>query len=631
MVRGLPGRCVRFVLLSALAAATPAQDAKRWITDLGDPERGEAAERALIELGSKAVQPLEAVLEAWDRSSPREVERLRAALRTVDQLGAPAADLMPLLLQARIRDHGDLHDDVVRAAGSLIPYAKCELWHQFWRGGGEGEFRVRQANFVSVARLNARSQVHVATVEEALKTLAGDALFEREVAAEFLGLHPDPTAIEPLAARLLDRDRQPQKLKQYRHNGFPMEVQDRFALRCAIALVRIAPDDPRSVVGHAVLAASHPYRSVRQEALRSLGRFGPEVETVVPELLQIAGGGDVELTIEAIKVLGMADRKLAPHLAAITALAANPDRRVARLASALVARLRAMGAELAPAAPASGPTAAATAVSAALQRAVDAIDDSQSTDVCAAENELLAAPAASWPLLVNRYQRQWRAAPEALVRLIGRIGRSLPGADTDAVRNSMGLSGEVWNAPNWSAHCGGGPLREGDAEAYAMLTISPATKIEEAAGFLDHKNAAIRLVAARDLVGLRAQVANAARTPGDGAKVADLLLEATRADHPDKSPFECGPGQQQVTPLDLDRQIQAAAAAALLDCDLAADVQATLLGKILPFEDPAIVAEAITRWTSAAAQQQLTDAASDPRPAVAQAATAALARLSAGK
>jgi len=78
--------------------------------------------------------------------------------------------------------------------------------------------------------------------------------------------------------------------------------------------------------------------------------------------------------------------------------------------------------------------------------------------------------------------------------------------------------------------------------------------------------------------------------------------------------------------LDLQAELQAAAAAALVDYPLPAELHEGLLRRVLRHDDPALVAFAVERWAAATPADVLTPIAGDPRPAVAQAASAALQR-----
>jgi hypothetical protein len=609
-----------------LAMALVAQEPVRWVAELGDAERGEAAERALIAAGTKAVPALQELLEAFDVSTPRDQDRLRAALRVADLLGEDGAELLPTLMAASSRRRNALHRDLVQAAGSLTPYAPCAQWHTFW-SGGTGDAEERTANFVLTARLMTRSQTKIPDAAEARDRLRRDQLFEREVAAEVLGKLRDAEAIDALSQRLLERDKAPAGADLMRYNGFPLPTRDGFALRAAMALVRIAPDDPRSAIGHAVLAVEHPHRTVRQEALRALAGFGPASAVAIPELLKLATGDDPAVAIEALKALGMAGKDVGNELATIDRLAASGSGALARVAGSLAARLRAMGCE--PRAETAGPADADPATTARLQRAVAALAGSDEAAATAAEAELLADPAASWPLLVLRYRENLRAGPERIVQVMGRVGRQLDKETTEVVRGALATTGDSWAAPRWSASSGGGGLRACDYTAYAELTVGKPGPLADLLPFLSHGNAAVRLVAARDLAARSAEIA--AAPPTEAEPTVKALLEAARGTHPEQSPFERGRGGTMTTKLALGPEIRAAAAAALLPLDHEPPLQAELLRAILGHPDVALVAKAVARWGPAAATSDLEEATKDSRPPVAEAARTVLEQRRAGK
>jgi hypothetical protein len=100
------------------AAALAAQDHARWLADLGDPVRGEAAEIALVRMGERAAVSLVELVATLDEG---QEARLLAVLRVLSLLGPDGAAAAPAL--------ADLGRDartivlVVETLGGLAPLA----------------------------------------------------------------------------------------------------------------------------------------------------------------------------------------------------------------------------------------------------------------------------------------------------------------------------------------------------------------------------------------------------------------------------------------------------------------------------------------------------------------------------
>ncbi|MEO6595919.1 MAG: hypothetical protein ABIP94_14295, partial [Planctomycetota bacterium] len=329
----------------------------RYLGDLGDPERGEAAERSLLARPAEVVPVLQEQIDAWNTSTPREVERMRALLRVIDLLGDEAASLAPALAKIAADRPGPLVCELCSVRASLAPYARDPAWHEAFAGAvALANADVQGRLVTSMVRLMVRDSVSAERNDVAAmrRVLAMDPLFGREVAAEALARLEDPDAIDLLRASLLDRKRPPRGWDQIRHNGFVAPIDDQFRLRASEAMLALAPDDVRCTIALGCRALLHPHRCLRRAALQSLARFGPDAAAAIPELLQIARGGDAELASEALKILGMAGRELGADLAAIEALQRESTGAVQRLAASLVARLRAMG--FTPPSPLAAPT-----------------------------------------------------------------------------------------------------------------------------------------------------------------------------------------------------------------------------------------------------------------------------------
>ncbi|MCA8950981.1 MAG: hypothetical protein KDE27_15865, partial [Planctomycetes bacterium] len=397
-------RRVGIVPVALAALATAPVSAQAWrplVEDLGDPTRSEAAERELIALGPGALPALQAVIEDANLGDQRERARFVAAMRVIDLLGSQVSDVQKSLGAPFLAPNGGNIRrgniayplvEVLQALGSTTPYAGDIQFHNLfhlsvvWSNGKD-----KAATMRLIYRYQIRHDCKVGSAARAREVLAADRLFEREVAAEFLGVAGQPEDAALLRDRLLRRTPAAEGTAALRHNGFPVTCDDDFAFRAARALTRLAPDDKVSAIGYALLAVHHPHRSSRLEALQQLARFGPAIENAIPELMTVARGDDAELAAEALKLVGMGGRAAGGQLAAVDALTAHADPRVQRRAVTLAKMLRAMGHEAAEIDPAADAAAGARRELAAAVAAL-ADGDADSDDVAAAERAIAAEP-----------------------------------------------------------------------------------------------------------------------------------------------------------------------------------------------------------------------------------------------
>lgn len=602
-----------------MATGLRAQQPARWIEELGDPERSEAAECALVALGEAANKPLAQLFEDWDTTGTRAKDRLRAALRVVDLLGATAAPQAEILSSRGQSSQPGLHLELIGAISSLAPYASLGQWHMLYHYAmNDARGEAKRDLFVATMRLSARSRPAIKDPATALARLADDEVFVRECAAEFLGRAKDTSAIEPLRNRLRDRQKAPKGADQLQHNGFPMPFEDQFRLRAGMALMQLGPQDGRCAIGFGNVALLHPHRSVRLTALRSMASFGTDCADAVPELLAIAEGPDAELAAEALKNLGMAGDAAASSLARIQALTSHGNDQVQKRATSLARRLQAMGATVTPPAPPDPLVLELTTLVAGLS--------DTSEDFAAASARLLANPEPGWSLLFDRYRHENRKSPQRLVDLLVELAFDRQQEDRDRLRAIVCTSGESWTSPYLSTYTGSNAPDEKIAALYAKLLVGKVGPLAELAKFLEHDNAAVRLFAARELGRRSSEVA---RT--ENAAICDLLKTAANTAHPDKSKFHLGLHQEATQEMQPTTEIQAAAAAALLDCPIEAGQRNALLQKLLAGKEAAAVILGIERWGTAEATEALQNAAKDPRQPVKLAAEQALERLRAGK
>lgn len=623
-----PTTTALLVLLAAGSRTAAAQEWRRLIDDLGDPERTAAAEAALLGLGSNATPALEEVLEDWDTADARHCDRLVAALRVVDLLGESASALHGTLAkivtsrrsnELRGPDERLLLPELLQAIGSTSPYesevAFHDLFHHSMVASAGDE---KAAVFRAIFRYRERHKHPVSSIEEARSVIADDRIFAREVAAERMLRTGTLTDAVLLRDRLLDRATPPDGFDELTHNGFVIPIDDDFALRAARALVRIAPDDAVSAIGHAILARDHPHRDSRLAALRGLARFGPDAAPAIPELVAVATGPDPELAAEALKIIGMGGKAGGDHLATIDGLRQHADPGVARRARSLAKMLRAMGCEPRPPDP---DAAAQAAHRRALRVAVGALADPATKAVEAAELVIAEDADTALELLVERFRRERDDCPDRVVEWIGRLGRTRGHEERDRLRYSLATTGDRWSGPSFSSSTGGQAMSDARMRAYGTLTVGSPENVNEVGMYFHAQNQAVTLAAARELAGRTEEIAAAA-----AAEARAELWRAVSGDHPEKSTFERGRGNKSTRALDLEDEIRTEAAGALLPAEQPSDRHAVLLRHAVRHPSAAVAARALATWGEHADVEDLERAAADPRAAVAAAAEAALAR-----
>ena len=613
-------------LALALITAAPAQDWLRHVNALGDPTAGEAAERALLALGPGAVPALEQVVEAWDLSTQREKERILAMLRVVDLLGPDAADLNPALGRLVIDGNGRAVQAIgdspvlpmlLQAVASVTPYGEELEFHLlFHHSMVQSTDTGKAAVFRNIYRFRKRADAKIESLEQARQHVIDNEIFTREVGAEVIFRDGKMREAVLLRDRLLDRENEPKGRKALKHNGFPFQVEDDFALRAARAIIRIAPDDPVSVIAFAVIAERHPHQQARLAAMRSLARFGPEVEVAIPEIIAVIQGADPALVAEALKVLGMAGKGVGRHLAAIDALAQDENATVARFANSLARRLRAMGCEVAK-------TDVEAVAAAATRRAIAAAIPSLASDddgvAAAAEAVVEAEPDLALPLLLDAFRADQASASPRLLRCIGRVGATREHEERVELSQGIATTGTRWTGPSFSFSSGGDTLDRPRRDAYARLRIGSCERIGELAQHLEDDNTHMRLVAARIAIARHREVAGA-----DADALRRALWQAVNSKHPENSKFDLGNGNSNEEVTEYGDEVQGAAAIALLGTTQANGHDATLLRCALRHPDAADVVRALQAWGAGAERSTLEQAAKDERDAVARAAMAAL-------
>lgn len=608
------------VLAVMAFAGSAASQTPRWIEHLGDRERSEPAEMALVVDFEASKQALGELLQAWKTTSPRDLARLQGALRVVELVGLDAAELVPQLQSAARPREPHLPGELASAFLSLLPGQAGQA-----RDVMEPLFRLCLARGegppVQMARAMARMQSRVGDADAARAVLATDKFGAREAACDAIARFGDVSDVVVLRDRLLARDRP--AADPIRHNGFVVAVDDQFAMRAALAITRLAPDSPDAAIAYAILAQRHPHRAIRLRSLRTLASFGPAVAQAIPELLTVAAGTDEELALAALQALLPAGPALAAEWSRLEALAATSRPRVAAMANRLVTWLVDHLVERPRPSPAE---AAAMHEAEELRAAVAALADGESAASTAAVARLQAAGASSWPFLVDGYRRQLRHSPEALFELLGQIGRLLPAEEHVDVREALSLTGDLWTLGGMrSERSGGGVLRPAAITAYGRLVIGAPTLSRQIEA-LQHESPVVRVVAARELAGAADAVATAVRADDDaGRAILTALLQAAESTHPQTATFRLRDGNRTQT-MNVTAEIRAHAAAALVDCEVPAAKAVSLFARLdaLPDADAdaAVAARALARWADGFDDAHLEQLGTDKRPAVATTAAA---------
>ncbi|MGK0302802.1 MAG: hypothetical protein ACI89X_003688 [Planctomycetota bacterium] len=611
------------LIASALLSPLPAQEYLRWLQDLGDEQKSEAAERALVAMGPKAIRPLGEQIYKWDTSNKRERARCIALLRVVSLLGEDAASLSSNLKQCGLEESCPLVPEIADTLATLEPYADNNTWYELFHQSISSIDNAKGRAMRAFVRMVSRQRVKKRHTFEALKIeLAKDGFGAREVVAEALAKLGDKDAIDLLHQRLLNRDKQPKGADQLLHNGWVVPLEDEFGLRASNALIALAPSDSRAAVGYANRALHHPHRSVRLEALRQMAQLGPAASDAIPELMHIASQDDPAMALEALKLLGMAGKNVGKYLLAIDSLAITDKGPAARVAKGLAARLRAMGCE---------PTTVdveAQTLEAKLARLDKALDESPDTALL----EQIATTKGMWPRLSKRFRKGRAKTPDMVFELIARVGWLRREDERTKMRGCLALAtGEHWHTSSMSSATGGSGMTNMHFTTHARLVVDPSSKPDELVKLMDDVNPFIREVVAQLLA---SRASDWAKGSTDYKAVHAVLLDAATAKHPKK--FKIGQTNSFISTQTKQRtrQVQIAAAEALANCTVPNAKAVKLLKAVVQSTNEALVVKAIENWTLSGPEDKavvakLTDIATDKRESVANAAKAALARLEA--
>lgn len=599
-------------------AAARSQDVKQLIDDLGDVQRGEAAEVELLQLGETAGSALADWLGRITDvpRAERELRRLRAALTVIDMLGVDALAAMPALKSLLEQRPASISTDLERVMTTLMPHVPQEDALVLFRRPGLPSDRSEQElvrHMCANARLYQCQSIRASdTTDALLARLRQNEMFAREAAAELLGARKEAAAVDVLRAMLLDRETKPKGWNELRHNGFTVPWDDGFRLRAAEAMLRIAPEDARCITALGCRAALHPCRGMRRQALASLGRLGVQAGEAAADVMLLVRT-DPELGAEAFKVLGMMGPAAGAVLADVDDYAQHAQGPIAMRAKSLAAQLRAMGAV-----PKTTPVVPAGPMAAQLDAFAAEVDHPERGP--AAQRALLAAGIRALRPLQDRLRRQGPKTPEAVLRLIAVIGSGLEQERRDELRLQIMVSHNTdsWHTPWSSWTVGAGMPKAVQYECYAMLTIAPDLKTEALLELIAGGDPCARLEAVRRL----AADAGARRNE----PVVQALLTAARSEHPRDFTYRVS-NMRTTMKVNLDERIRSAAAAALVGSQVPAEAKPELLATVLKHDDAAAVAAAIQAWGDASALPALALALEDRRTEVAMAAATALGTL----
>lgn len=302
---------------AALAGQTP-DTPEALLRELADPARRAAAASRLFEQKARGASALAGVIadlpdDAW-----------QVAQRVLIELGPAAVSALPSLADlAREPRHRRGLMEVISHLALFTPEAQVP--------------NLYEADSFSA---------HVGFDSHAPITHLVDQLMSVEWA-------PRQCVIEVLAARAVElreelrsnpelRDLLLDTLVDLAGPSIAVGSRDRVQPWAALALARLAPDDPRSVPGH-LAELEHPSRQRRMRALHALAELGDANPTVLRAMQQALADPDPRVVIEAVTAIGTLNTRahgLAGHL---QPLAASDNPTLAAIANAVLTRLSAAG------------------------------------------------------------------------------------------------------------------------------------------------------------------------------------------------------------------------------------------------------------------------------------------------
>ncbi len=118
-----------------------------------------------------------------------------------------------------------------------------------------------------------------------------------------------------------------------------VDLDRRIHRLAARALVRVAPEDPRSLAGHRIMIEVVDPAS-RLQAVMALGHLGSIAAPAVPQLLMLLEGDLLVIKREAVTTLGTIGPGAASAIPVLEKLTEDRDRQIAERAKAALRRVR---------------------------------------------------------------------------------------------------------------------------------------------------------------------------------------------------------------------------------------------------------------------------------------------------
>ncbi len=308
-----------------------------------------AAERELVQLGEKAVPLLIRDLAEKTRGEAGHLRRRERVLAVVRQMRGVAprvvADIVdaipkakdPYLLQAHalvLQELGPYAPDELGAARSTLDQHVERLFVS-----NAPEWLVDTTNNRLATGLRAQARLRVdprASTRALIGMLRHDDPFHREAAAILLGERKDRAALDELREMLLLSH--PSRVYA---GKLIVQVDGDAIVRsaAAVAISRIAPEDPDAADGHLIRLA-HPVHRERITAALALGHLGSGEKKVIDALSRGAMFADPRVQAECIAALASLGPKAGPAYLVLDRIARGKDEHLAKLAKQAIQRVR---------------------------------------------------------------------------------------------------------------------------------------------------------------------------------------------------------------------------------------------------------------------------------------------------
>jgi len=268
----------------------------------------------------------------------------------LQRIGAPAAAALPdmLVLLGRLDPRDNCRISVILALGELVPVAPTQraavreamfelLANE--RSDVVGR-KLGAADFIDKCRAIARTEFGPETgTDQLVQQLSSDNPFVREFAAVLLA--DKQAADEAVIVALLRaiRGPHPDRFRLGELPQFEVFLDRRIQAASARAMLRIAPQDPRSVEAFTVLAE----RSLSEDRLSAViaaRLVGAAGGPMVPQLMRMAKDDEALIRREAITTLGVLGPTAAAAASLLEQLCTDSDPHIVERARAALAQVR---------------------------------------------------------------------------------------------------------------------------------------------------------------------------------------------------------------------------------------------------------------------------------------------------